>query len=137
MPQVFKEPTGIIWLNHERGPICRRTIAAVLPLNWEVVMSVFMILRAQANPDTFERYASTNAEMMQRIAEAGKAAGAIRHAFAGGDEEILVIDEWPDESSFQNFFESQPEIPRLMQEGGVTSAPQISFYRKLDTPDEF
>jgi hypothetical protein len=100
-------------------------------------MSVFMILRVQGDPNTLERYASDNAQMMGRIADAGKAAGATRHAFAGGDGEILVIDEWPDESSFQRFFESQPEIPRLMQEGGATGAPQISFYRKLDTGDEF
>ena len=100
-------------------------------------MSVFMILRVQGDPNTLEQYASSNAEMMQRIADAGKAAGAIRHAFAGSDNEILVIDEWPDEGSFHRFFESQPEIPRLMQESGVTGAPQISFYRKLDTRDEF
>ena len=100
-------------------------------------MSVFMILRVQGDPNTLEQYASSNAEMMQGIADAGKAAGATRHAFAGGDGEILVIDEWPDEVSFQRFFESQPEIPRLMQEAGVKSAPQISFYRKLDTRDEF
>jgi hypothetical protein len=100
-------------------------------------MSVFMILRVPGDPTTLERYASTNAEMMQRIAEAGKAAGAIRHSFAGGDNEIVVIDEWPDEASFQRFFDSQPEIPRLMQEGGATGAPQVSFYRKLDTGDEF
>jgi hypothetical protein len=100
-------------------------------------MSVFMILRVQGDPNTFERYASDNAEMLGRIADAGKAAGATRHAFAGGDGEILVIDEWPDEGSFRNFFESQVEIPRLMQEGGVTGAPEISFYRKLNTPDEF
>ena len=100
-------------------------------------MSVFMILRVQGDPDVLERYANDNAEMMQRIAEAGKAAGAIRHAFGGGDGEVIVIDEWPDEASFQRFFDTQAEIPRLMQEGGATGAPQISFYRKLDTGDEF
>jgi len=58
-------------------------------------------------------------------------------AFAAGDGEILVIDEWPDAESFQRFFESQTEIPRIMQEGGAKGAPEISFYRKLDTPDIF
>jgi heme-degrading monooxygenase HmoA len=100
-------------------------------------MSVFMILRVQGDANTLEQYASSNAEMMQQIAEAGKAAGAIHHAFAGDDNEIVVIDEWSDEASFQRFFDSQPDIPRLMQEGGATGAPQISFYRKLDTGDEF
>ena len=103
----------------------------------EVVVSVFMILRVPGDPNTFEQYANANAALMQRIAEEGKAAGATRHAFAGGDGEILVIDDWPDAEAFQRFFESQTEIPRLMQEGGAQGAPEISFYRKLDTPDVF
>ena len=100
-------------------------------------MSVFMIMRVAGDPDGFEQYASANAEMMQRIAAAGQAAGATRHAFAAGDGEFLVIDEWPDPESFQRFFDSQPEIPRLMQEAGAQGAPEISFYRRLETPDLF
>jgi hypothetical protein len=100
-------------------------------------VSVFMVLRAQADPNAFEDYANANAELMVRIADAGKAGGAIRHAFAAGDGEILVIDEWPSAEAFQAFFDSQTEIPRMMQEAGVQGAPQISIYRKLDTPDAF
>jgi hypothetical protein len=100
-------------------------------------VSVFMILRVAADPDRLEKHAQANAGMMQKIADAGKAAGATRHAFAGGDGEVLVIDEWPDEQTFQTFFASQPDIPQLMKDGGATGAPEISFYRKLDTPDEF
>ena len=56
---------------------------------------------------------------MRRISDAGKAAGAIRHTFAGGDNEVLVIDKWPDEQSFQAFFASQPEIADVMRDGGA------------------
>lgn len=100
-------------------------------------MSVFMILRVPGDPDNFEQYANSHGELMQGISAAGKAAGATRHAFAAGDNEILVIDEWADEGSFQEFFANQPDIPRLMQEGGAQGEPQVSFYRKLDTPDSF
>jgi quinol monooxygenase YgiN len=100
-------------------------------------LSIFTILRVKADPKTFEQYANANAEMMRGIAAESRTAGATRHAFAGGDGEVLVIDEWPDEESFQQFFASQKEIPRLMQEGGAQGAPEISFYRKLDTPDAF
>jgi hypothetical protein len=103
----------------------------------EVDVSVFMVLRVQGDPDALERYTNANADMVNRIAEAGRATGALHHAFAGGDGEILVIDEWPDAESFQRFFDSQPDIPRMMADVGVQSAPQISFYRKLDTPDAF
>jgi quinol monooxygenase YgiN len=100
-------------------------------------VSVFMILRVKGDPDNFERYANANADLMQRISKDGKAAGAVRHAFAGGDGELLVIDEWTDAQAFQRFFDSQTEIPRLMKEGGAQGAPEIAFYRKLDTPDAY
>jgi hypothetical protein len=100
-------------------------------------MSVVMILRVNADPNALETFANANAELMNGISDAGKAAGATRHTFAAGDHEVLVIDEWPDEATFQKFFESQPDIPRIMQAAGAQGAPQISFYRKLDTPDQF
>ncbi|MEU7908906.1 hypothetical protein [Actinoplanes sp. NPDC049118] len=100
-------------------------------------MPVIMILRVKADPTALERFANANAELMKGISDAGQAAGATRHTFAAGDGEVLVIDEWPDEATFQKFFDSQPEIPRVMQEAGAQGPPQITFYRKLDTPDQF
>ncbi|MFI5897845.1 hypothetical protein ACIA5D_47960 [Actinoplanes sp. NPDC051513] len=100
-------------------------------------MPVVMILRIKADPNALETFANANAEMMNGIADAGRAAGASRHCFAAGDTEVLVIDEWPDEATFQTFFESQPDIPRIMQAAGAQGAPEITFYRKLDMPDEF
>jgi hypothetical protein len=94
-----------------------------------------MILRVKGDPDRLEQYANANSEMMMRISEAGRVAGATRHAFAGGDGEVLVIDEWPNAEAFQRFFDSQPEIPKLMREAGAEGAPEISIYRKLNTPD--
>ncbi len=100
-------------------------------------MSVFVILRVPGDPAAFEQYASANGELMRRVAADGQAAGATRHAFAAGDGEILVIDEWPTAEAFQQFFDSQTEVPRIMREGGAQGAPEIMFYRKLATLDEF
>jgi hypothetical protein len=100
-------------------------------------VSVFMIMRVPGDPVGLEQYTNANAEMMQRIAAEAKTAGATRHAFAAGDGEVLVIDEWPNPEAFQRFFDSQKEIPKLMQEGGAKGSPEISFYRRLDTPDIF
>ncbi len=101
-------------------------------------MSVMVILRIPGNPTDLEGYAAgPGGELMRRIAEAGKAAGAIRHTFAGGGNEILVIDEWPDEQTFQAFFAGQPAIADVMRDGGAQGPPETTFYRKLSTPDQF
>lgn len=101
-------------------------------------MSVIAMLRIKGNPADLERYAAgPGGELMRRIGEAGKAAGAVSHRFVGGDGEMFVIDEWPDEQTFQKFFADQPEIADVMRDGGAQGPPQISFYRVLDTPDQF
>lgn len=100
-------------------------------------MTVVMVMRVKADPAKLEKYAKGNADQIMRIADAAKDLGATRHLFAGGDGEILVIDEWPSEADFQRFFASQPEIPSVMQGAGAQGEPQVTFYRKLDTPDVF
>jgi hypothetical protein len=101
-------------------------------------MSVMVVLRVPGNPTDLERYAAgPGGETMQRIAAAARAAGAVRHTFAGGEGEVLVTDEWPDEASFQNFFASQAEIADVMRDGGAQGPPATNIYRKLNTPDQF
>ena len=69
-------------------------------------MAIIASLRVSGNPTDLERYAAgPGGGVMQRVSAAGKAAGAVRHTFAGNDNEVLVIDEWPDEQSFQEFFD--------------------------------
>ena len=47
----------------------------------------------------------------------------------------LVVDEWPDEKSFQAFYEASPDIKTIMDNAGVTAAPTIEFWRPLDVDD--
>ena len=48
-----------------------------------------------------------------------------------------VVDEWPDEQSFQAFFEEAgPRIEQMMGAAGVTSEPSIEFWRHLDVGDD-
>jgi hypothetical protein len=101
-------------------------------------MSVLVVLRIPGNPADLERYASgPGGDLMRRVADAGKAAGAIHHQFAAGDGEIVVVDEWPDEQTFHGFFNSQTEIPDVMREGGAQGPPEVTVYRLLETPDRF
>jgi quinol monooxygenase YgiN len=100
-------------------------------------VSVVMTLRVAADPARVEKFANENAELMQTIGDRARSGGCISHAFYGGDGQILVLDEWESAEAFQSFFDGSPEIPEMMGSVGVTSEPEVSFWQKLDTKDDF
>jgi heme-degrading monooxygenase HmoA len=101
-------------------------------------MAVIMTMRFSADARKFEEAAAANGERLRAIADKAKEAGVLAHRFYGSEDgKVMVIDEWPDPESFRSFFESQQgEIGPLMQEAGVTSEPEVTFWRKLETGDE-
>jgi len=104
------------------------------PLNEGDTMSVLMTLRVTGNPKGVE---ATDPAELKMIGDRAREHGAIHHRFYGTDTEVLVVDEWPDEASFQAFFDASPEIKGIMDRAGVTSAPKIEFWRVLDVDDAF
>jgi heme-degrading monooxygenase HmoA len=101
-------------------------------------MSVLMTLRVKGDPVKLEQYAEQNQGKLAEIAERGRQAGAISHRFYGSDDgTILVVDEWDSPESFRAFFEADEDIPAVMQSVGAAGEPEITFWRKLRTFDEF
>jgi quinol monooxygenase YgiN len=102
-------------------------------------MSVIMTLQMHGDPGRLEEYAAENKELLSAIVNKAKEHGVIAHRFYGTDDgRIMVVDEWPDARSFLQFFEeSAAEIGPMMAAVGVTEEPQPTFWRKLDTHDEF
>ena len=101
-------------------------------------MSVIVTVRVSGDPAAFEEQVAAQAEAIGRIMEVAKRNGLIAHRWYGQDGEFMAIDEWPDAESFQAFFdEAQPDIGPLMQATGVTSSPDVTFWRTLDTSDAF
>lgn len=95
-------------------------------------MSVLMTLRVSGTPKAVE---ATDPELLRTIADRAREYGVIRHRFYGAADEVLVVDEWPDEKSFQAFYEASPDIKTVMDNAGVTAAPTIEFWRPLDVGD--
>lgn len=96
-------------------------------------MSVLMTLRVTGDPKGIE---ATSPEELKSILDRAHGHGVIKHRFYGSDNEILVVDEWPDEASFRAFFdEAGGQIKGLMDSAGVTSEPSIDFWRALDVDD--
>jgi hypothetical protein len=102
-----------------------------------VPMSVLITMTVQADPAKVEQIAQANADRLQKINAEARDLGCIHHRFVGGDGVAMVIDEWDAPESFYKFFENNTDIPVIMQEAGVTSAPDIKVWNKLDTGDEF
>lgn len=101
-------------------------------------MSVIVTVSVNADPKRLEAHAAENPEAMGPITDRARGHGLIAHRFYGSDpDRIMVIDEWPDEQSFQTFFqEAAGEIQPLMEAVGATSAPEVTFWRQLETHDE-
>jgi hypothetical protein len=100
-------------------------------------MSVIMTLYIQGDPARLESIASEDPGRLQAIAEKAKEHGVLAHRFYGSGNQILVVDEWPDEQSFETFFsEQQSEIGPLMEEIGASGEPRHQFWHKLETGDE-
>ena len=101
-------------------------------------MSMIMTLRANGDPNELERRAAGNPDAIRAISDRARQHGLTAHRFYGSDDgQIMVVDEWPDQKSFEAFFsEMQSEIEPLMRDIGVTAAPEVTFWRKLDSHDE-
>jgi quinol monooxygenase YgiN len=100
-------------------------------------MSVIVTVNLTGDPERLEAHVAANQDDIRAIVERAKQHGLIAHRFYGSDGRIMVIDEWPDEQSFQAFFEeAAPQVQALMGAAGVTSEPEVTFWRKLETHDE-
>jgi hypothetical protein len=95
-------------------------------------VSVLMTLRVSGDSKGIE---ATPQETFDAVIARAKEHGLIAHRFWGNGSEILVVDEWPDQESFQKFFESSPEIPEMMRAAGVASEPAVEFWSPLDVND--
>lgn len=100
-------------------------------------MSVIVTIRIKADPSTLERVVNEQADTLERISEVSRSLGALHHCFADAGDEVLVVDEWESAEAFQGFFESNTDIPPLMEAAGVQAPPEVTIYRRLDAPGSF
>jgi quinol monooxygenase YgiN len=101
-------------------------------------MSVIMTMWVHGDPKKVEEAAAADEGRMQEILESAKSHGLIAHRFYGAEGQVMVIDEWPDEQSFQTFFEeNRSRIEPLMKAAEAQGEPGVNFWHKLDTRDDF
>ena len=100
-------------------------------------MSVIVIGHMTVDPANVERLWRERGQDFEAVAAAAKAAGAIHHQWAFAETQVVIIDEWPDAEAFQRFFDGQPMIAELMQEGGVQGPPTFEILEAKAGPDAF
>jgi hypothetical protein len=99
-------------------------------------MTVLMTLKVPADAGRLEQFAKDNPTLMPSVSGRGKDYGVISHRFYESGGTVMVVDEWPDEESFQKFFDASPEIKDVMAAAGASAPPEVTFWRKLDLGDE-
>jgi heme-degrading monooxygenase HmoA len=100
-------------------------------------MSVYMSLRVKADAGKLEEYAREHLDQLQRITEHARSHGCIHHTFAQVDGDIVAMDEWETEDGFREFFNSDEDIPQVMQAVGASGEPEVTFYRPMRLGDDF
>jgi hypothetical protein len=99
-------------------------------------MSVIVTLRVTGDPAKFEQATADHADAIGRIMDVAKRHGLIAHRWYGADGQYMAVDEWPDGDGFNAFFnEAQAEIGPVMQAAGMTTPPEATVWRTLDTGD--
>jgi hypothetical protein len=96
-----------------------------------------MTMFLQGDAAELERLAGENPDAIRSISDRARGHGLIAHRFYGSDGQIMVVDEWPDEQSFQRFFEeARADIEPMLGRVGAHGEPRIVFWHKLETHDE-
>ena len=100
-------------------------------------MSVLVTILVHGDTDAFRALMADEPDRFRGIADDARSRGAIHHRFGVGDGFVLVVDEWESAEAFETFFQTNPEIPKLMQDAGAQSEPQFTFSEAIESPDQF
>jgi hypothetical protein len=101
-------------------------------------MPVLMVQEIAVDPSGLEEAAAANKETMRGILEAAKGHGLIAHRFYGSADgtKVLIVDEWPDQESFEAFAEEQaPQIDPIFRAAGESDFSEPTYWRELATGD--
>src|SRR5207248_451008 len=81
----------------------------------EVAMSVYVIGQFKADQGLVQKLWDERPDAVIAVSDDAKSQGCLSHQWGFGEDGVVVlIDEWKDAPSFQNFFDNQKEIPELM-----------------------
>ena len=100
-------------------------------------MSVLITAKFQGDTARFRQALVDRAGEFTKIADMGRAEGAIHHRFGIGDGFVLVVDEWETAEQFQRFF-AHPDLQAFIASVGAEPAPpEVTVADAITSPDQF
>jgi hypothetical protein len=101
-------------------------------------LSVVVIARfPTADPGKGVEWAKAHPEVPEEITAYAKTLGQIGHRILFGEDELVVIDEWPSEEIFQEFFSSAPRMGEFLSGAGLSAEPIVSVFQVAHVPGTF
>jgi hypothetical protein len=95
-------------------------------------MSVIVTGKVPGDTEQFRRWIAESKDITERISADARTKGCLHHVFAVGDGFVLIVDEWETAEGFQQFFQSNPDIPKAMRDAGAKGEPEFTFAEAID-----
>ncbi len=102
-------------------------------------MSVIVMTKYPGKASDLEAILDQHGETLRMLGQRGRDQGCLHHMFVEDtDGNVLIIDEWDSQESFDTFFAAQQdEIQPVAVAGGVTGPPTSTTYRIIESADRF
>ena len=101
-------------------------------------MSVVVIARFKVGDMGRAKQAiAANEGIGEEISQYAKTVGAHHHRFLEQDGDLVALDEWESAEAFQQFFQSNTLIPKVMEDAGIQGDPKIEVLQPVEAPGTF
>jgi quinol monooxygenase YgiN len=101
-------------------------------------MTAIVIARYRSNAADYERIAQVRHADFDVLKEIAVAEGCLHHRVAVSDEdqEVILIDEWPDAEAY-NRFALNPAVINILRGWALEDPPETDYFRLIHDPAEF
>ena len=101
-------------------------------------MSVIVIARFTVSDiGKAAEWAKANAQVPEDITAYGKSLGQIGHRIVTDGKDLVVIDEWPDAGTFNEFFAGATRMGEFLSGAGIVGEPEVTILDVIDVPGTF
>jgi hypothetical protein len=103
-----------------------------------VTVSVFVIVRCTVSDlGKALEWGKANGDIAEDITAYGKSLGQIGHRMLTDGKDLVVIDEWPNADTFNEFFAGAARMGEFLSGAGVVGEPEVTMLEVVDVAGQF